>query len=125
MNRPGTHPIAWTQCAVDFGPGEQATLLPMRNSLRAQRQRAAAQRKARKERPLGTGLALWAMPHAVSLTDPFATACGQIYNFGTEVPVVHGVGTNGEDGMVTTFEGLHIGIKCRGCAGAIGADPQI
>lgn len=120
MGRPGSHPIAWTRCPVDFGPGDVATRAPMRISLHRQQKRVTDWRKAHKATGPG-GLGLWVMPHAVSLADPFATACGTAYSAGVEVPQAYH-----QDGhLVASFEALHIGQKCRGCAGSIGADSTV
>lgn len=121
MNRPGTHPIAWTRSAVDFGPGDPLTGRAMAKSLRTQRKRSNDWHKARKSTPANARLGLWLLPHAVALTDPFVTACGLIYNYGVEVN-----GVLDQHGTLTeTFEALTIQIKCRGCAGAIGAHPGV
>jgi hypothetical protein len=67
---------------------------------------------------------IWTLPHAVSLRDPFTTACGAPYLGGCEVPSIW---EGWPDGYFETrwFELLDPRAKCLGCAGAIGADPTV
>ena len=147
MFRNADHPIAHDKAAVHFFLFQTvAQMITMREPLRAQRvvpwgnpkvpYGAPPEAKARleerrteakriKARHYGNPASgLWTLPHAVSLQNPFATACGLPYLGGMQVPSIW---EGSPDEYVEThwFELLSIRAKCLGCAGAIGADPTI
>lgn len=84
--------------------------------------RKAEKKKIRARHYANDPSGLWTLPHAVSLQNPFTTACGVPYLGGMQVPSIW---EGNRDNYVEThwFELLDIRAKCLGCAGAIGADP--